>query len=131
MRTENAVEMSHINEQQLSGQILAGNKNEMRRKILEQEQEEIDQIDRLVTKIHKIALDTGNMILQQGMKLQIAATTMTRVKNNLQDGRQELAQANEYQQDTNKKLITFCLLTVLIVGVVVLIMYSSSKKKAE
>jgi vacuolar-type H+-ATPase subunit E/Vma4 len=80
--------MSHINEQQLSGQILASNKNEMRRKILEQEQEEIDQIDRLVTKIHKIALDTGNMILQQGMKLQIAAITMTRVKNNLQDGRQ-------------------------------------------
>lgn len=68
------------------------------------------------------------MILQQGMKLQIAATTMTRVKNNLQDGRQELVQANEYQQDTNKKLITFCLLTVLIVSVVVLIMYSSSKK---
>ena len=40
-------------------------------------------------------------------------------------------QANEYQQDTNKKLITFCLLTVLIVSVVVLIMYSTSKKKSQ
>jgi hypothetical protein len=86
--------MNHINEQQLSGQILAGNKNELRRKILEQEQEEIDQIDVLVNRIHKIAIDTGNMILQQGMKLQIAATTMSRVKTNLKGGREDLAQAN-------------------------------------
>jgi hypothetical protein len=37
----------------------------------------------LVNKIHKIATDTGNMILEQGMKLQIAASTMSRVNTNL------------------------------------------------
>jgi SMC interacting uncharacterized protein involved in chromosome segregation len=86
--------MSHINEQQLSGQILAGNKHELRRRILDEEQQEINEIEILVRKIHKIALDTGNMILDQGMKLQIAATTMSRVKNNLTDGRKELTEAN-------------------------------------
>lgn len=68
------------------------------------------------------------MILQQGMKLQIAATTMSRIKNNFKDGREDLGQANEYQQDTNKKLMVFCLVVVVVVSIVVLIMYSSSKK---
>lgn len=102
----------------------------MRRRILEEQQQEIDEIEVLVRKINKIAIDTGNMILAQGMKLQIAATTMSRVKNNLTDGRKELTEANQYQQDTNKKLISFCLITVLIVSVVVMIMYSSKKKEA-
>lgn len=62
----------------------------MRRRILEEQQQEIDEIEVLVRKINKIAIDTGNMILAQGMKLQIAATTMSRVKNNLTDGRKEL-----------------------------------------
>lgn len=35
-------------------------------------------------------IETSNMILQQGMKLKIAATTMSRVRDNLREGRQEL-----------------------------------------
>lgn len=111
----------------MSGQILAGNKHEMRRKILEEEQQALNEIEGLVTKIHKISLDTSNMIIEQGMKLQIAGAAMTRIKNNLNQGRGELTVANEYQQDTNKKLLSFCLLTVLIVAIIVMIMYSSKK----
>jgi t-SNARE complex subunit (syntaxin) len=69
------------------------------------------------------------MILDHGMKLNIAATTMTRVKDNLTAGRKDLTEANQYQQDTNKKLLSFCLLTVLIISVILMIFYSSSKKK--
>lgn len=119
--------MSHINQESMSGQILAGNKHEMRRKILEEEQQALNEIEGLVTKIHKISLDTSNMIIEQGMKLQIAGAAMTRIKNNLNQGRGELTVANEYQQDTNKKLLSFCLLTVLIVAIIVMIMYSSKK----
>lgn len=47
---------------------------------------------------------------------------------NLKDGRELLAQANEYQQDTNKKYMAFCCITVVIISIIVLIMYSSRKK---
>lgn len=88
---ENAVEMNFINEEELSGKILAGNKHELRRRMLEEEKQEIDQIEILVRKINKIATDTGNMILDVGMKLNIAANTMSRVKDNLAAGRKDLA----------------------------------------
>ena len=59
--------------------------------MLLEEQQEIDQIEILVRKINKIATDTGNMILDVGMKLNIAANTMSRVKDNLAAGRKDLA----------------------------------------
>lgn len=54
----------------------------------------MNEIDVLVNKIHKIATDTGNMILQQGMKLNIAAATMTRVNTNLNSAKRQLTEAN-------------------------------------
>ena len=70
---------------------MAGNKHELRKRMLLEEQQEIDQIEILVRKINKIATDTGNMILDVGMKLNIAANTMSRVKDNLAAGRKDLA----------------------------------------
>ncbi len=99
--------------------------------MLEEDQQEINEIEILVNKINKIAKDTGNMILDHGMKLNIAANTMSRVKDNLSLGRKELEEANQYQQDTNKRLLSFCLLTVLIISVIVMFFYSTSKKRSS
>lgn len=89
------------------------------------------EIEKLVTKIKKIATDTSLMILEQGMKLQIAAGSMSSARDKLKDGRQQLTEANTYQQDTNRKMMAFCCLTVLIVAVIVLILYSSRKSSSE
>ena len=51
---------------------------------------------------------------------------MKKANENLKDGKENLFQTNEYQQDTNKKFMIFCCLTVVIVSIVVLIVYSSS-----
>lgn len=78
-------------------------------------------------KIKKIATDTSRMILEQGMKLEIAAGSMSSARNKLKEGREQLTEANTYQQDTNRKMMAFCCITVLIVAIIVLILYSSHK----
>jgi len=80
-----------------------------------------------VGKIKKIATDTSRMILEQGMKLEIAAGSMSSARNKLKEGREQLTEANTYQQDTNRKMMAFCCITVLIVAIIVLILYSSHK----
>jgi t-SNARE complex subunit (syntaxin) len=85
----------------------------------------------MVNKIKKIAIDTSRMILEQGMKLDLAAGSMSSARDKLKDGRQQLAEANTYQQDTNRKMMAFCCLTVLIVAVIVLILYSSRKSAPQ
>jgi len=81
----------------------------------------------MVGKIKKIATDTSRMILEQGMKLEIAAGSMSSARNKLKEGREQLTEANTYQQDTNRKMMAFCCITVLIVAIIVLILYSSHK----
>jgi hypothetical protein len=59
----------------------------LRNRILQQEQEELNEIERMVGKIKKIATDTSRMILEQGMKLEIAAGSMSSARDKLKAGR--------------------------------------------
>jgi t-SNARE complex subunit (syntaxin) len=125
MHTDELVELDEASKETPSGMILASDRHAIRNRILQQEQQELNEIERMVATIKRIATQTSRMILDQGMKLEIAGSSMRNARQNLETGRQELVQANEYQQDTNKKLFCFVCLIVVVVLVVLLITSSS------
>ena len=128
LKTENFVEMSALSEEQLSGQLLAQDKHAIRYKILMQEKEELNEIERLLGQVKDIATKTSIMINQQGERLELTVEKMKNANRNLKEGRELLKQTNEYQQDTTKKYMCFGCLIIVIVAVIVMIMWASHKK---
>lgn len=61
--------MGAINEEQLTGQLLASDKHAIRYKILTQEKEELLEIERLINQVKDIATKTSIMINAQGEKI--------------------------------------------------------------
>ena len=58
--------MSAINEQQLSGMLLAADKHAIRYKILMQEKAELVEIENMINQVKEIATKTSIMINAQG-----------------------------------------------------------------
>lgn len=75
--------MGALNEEQLSGQLLASDKHAIRYKILMQEKEQLGQIERLITQIKEIAKQTSVMINAQGEKLELSLQKMRKANMNL------------------------------------------------
>lgn len=77
--------------------------------------------------IKQIALDTSQLVLGIGAKLNIAAESMKQARIKMQDARKELVDTNRYEQDASKMKIFFCLLVTVIVIVVFLIFRAANK----
>lgn len=65
-------------------------KQEMRNQMLKQELEEIKLIEKMVAQVKEIAQKTSAMIMEQGVQLKIAATSIKSAKQKFQEGKTNL-----------------------------------------
>ena len=77
--------------------------------------------------IKRMAIETSQMILDQGVNLDIAGKSIQNTKEILIKAKKEIVVANSYEKDTNKKNMLVCLLIMVIVGVVMLLMVAARK----
>ena len=82
----------------------------------------------MITQIGEIAEQTKIKLEEVGVTIKLGLEKMSSAERNVKGTRDNLVEANEYQQDTNKKFVIFCCLTVVVVSIIVLIIYSSSSK---
>lgn len=79
--------------------------------------------------IKNIAIKTSSLIYEQGVNLNIAAQTIKSARQKFADGKNELVEANQYQQDTNRKKLFICLLVIIVVVVILMVILASSNNK--
>ncbi len=76
--------------------------------------------------IKQIALDTSQLVLGIGLKLNIASESMKQARIKLQGARQELVETNKYEQDASKLKILVCALGVVVFIVAVLLIKAAT-----
>lgn len=76
--------------------------------------------------IKTIALDSKNMLLNQGTQLRVGAQAIKRAKDNMVDARDQLIEAREYTADHNRLTCYCCVLITIIVAIILMIYYASA-----
>lgn len=94
LKTEGQVEMGAINEEQLSGQLLASDKHKIWERILEQEKSELIELERLIKQVKDIATTTSIMINKQGESLDLSLEKMKSANLKLREGKDLMQQTN-------------------------------------
>ena len=100
----------------------------MRKKLLDEEDEQLKIIEQMMSQVKKIAIDTSQMILGLGVKLNIAADSIKNARLKMQAANKELEETNRFQEDTGKKKILFGALVCVILMIAVLLMIAAHKK---
>lgn len=99
----------------------------MRIKLLQEQDQELIEIEKLMGVIKQIALDTSRLVLGIGQKLNIAADSIKQARIKFQGARKELVDANEYEQDASKLKLLLCILGIVVFIVAVLILVAVNR----
>lgn len=99
----------------------------MRKGLLDEELKEIVAIEKMMSAIKQISLETSVLIIGVGQKLNIAETNIKAARIKMQKANKDLVDTNAYQRDTNKTKILFCGLITVVVLVILLIVIASRK----
>lgn len=78
--------------------------------------------------IKQITLDTSQLVIGIGAKLNIASQSMTQARLKMQQARKELVQTNKYEADGSKMRIFLCALITIIVIVIFLLFKAANHK---
>lgn len=78
--------------------------------------------------IKQITIDTSQLVLGIGTKLNIASESMLQAKLKIQEARKELVETNKYEGDANKMKIFLCALITIIVIVIFLLFKAANHK---
>ena len=71
-----------------------------RKKLLDDEDKELKEIERMMEQVKKIAIDTSQLIVGVGAKLNIASESIRDARLKMQGARKELEETNKYEEDT-------------------------------
>ena len=77
--------------------------------------------------VKKIAIDTSQLIVGVGAKLNMASESINAARPKMQAAKKELEETNKYEENTTKTKIWFGALICVILLVILLVMVAANK----